>query len=257
MVEFASVTEIAGDEVSQEQVQRICNRYYWAGQYCNDKDVLEVACGTGQGLGYLSSLATSLIAGDYDNSIFEMARKHYAQRVDLRQFDAQDMPFDDKCFDVIILFEAIYYLPKAEKFVSECHRILRPGGKVLIATANKDLYDFNPSPYTYKYYGTVELNRLFTDRGFSVELFGDTPVDQISIRQKILRPVKKIASSLHLIPGSMKAKKRLKKIMFGELIKMPAEIYEGMVEYKIPTAISHLHPDIKHKVIYCAATLAD
>ena len=90
-----------------------------------------------------------------------------------------------------------------------------------------------------------------------MELFGDTPVDQISIRQKILRPVKKIASSLHLIPGSMKAKKRLKKIMFGELIKMPAEIYEGMVEYKIPTAISHLHPDIKHKVIYCAATLAD
>ncbi|MCD6265910.1 MAG: BrnT family toxin [Deltaproteobacteria bacterium] len=29
----------------------------------------------------------------------------------------------------------------------DCVRVLRPGGKVLIATANKDLYDFNPSPH--------------------------------------------------------------------------------------------------------------
>jgi len=39
---------------------------------------------------------------------------------------------------VIILFEAIYYIPDAEKFVEECARVLRLGGKVLIATANKD-----------------------------------------------------------------------------------------------------------------------
>ena len=29
---YVSVTEIAGDEVTQEQVDRLCNRYYWAGQ---------------------------------------------------------------------------------------------------------------------------------------------------------------------------------------------------------------------------------
>lgn len=253
--DYVSVTEIAGDEVSQEQVQRICNRYYWAGGYCQDKDVLEAACGTGQGLGYLAKLARNLTGGDYSEKILEIARCHYQNRIDLRQFDAQDMPFDDNSFDVVILFEAIYYIPDAVKFVSECYRVLRPGGKVLIATANKDLYDFNPSPYTYKYYGIAELNRLFTEQGFSVELFGDTPLDQLSVRQKILRPIKKVASSLHLIPGSMEAKKRLKRIMFGELVKMPAEIDEGTAEYKLPAALSHLHPDTKHKVIYCVATL--
>lgn len=255
MPDYVSVTEIAGDEVSREQVQRICNRYYWAGQYCKGMDVLEVACGTGQGLGYLAKLARSLTAGDYSEEILEIARRHYQTRLDLKQFDAQDMPFEDNSFDVVILFEAIYYIPDAQKFVSECRRILRPGGKVLIATANKDLYDFNPSPYTYKYYGAVGLNKLFEDQGFFVEFFGDTPVAQLSVRQKFLRPIKKLASTLHIIPGSMKGKKFLKRIMFGQLVEMPAEIDEDMVEYHPPVPISHLNPDTKHKVIYCLATI--
>ena len=196
--DFVSVTEIAGDEVTQEQIDRLCNRYYWAGQYCVGKNVVEAACGTGQGLGYLSGIAKSLDAGDYSNEILSIAQRHYGDRVALRQFDAQKMPFEDKSKDVIILFEAIYYIPDAERFVRECLRVLRPGGKVLIATANKDLYDFNPSPYSYKYYGVVELNRLFSKYGFETEFFGDTPVDNISLRQRVLRPIKKLIVILGL-----------------------------------------------------------
>ena len=33
----------------------------------------------------------------------------------IKQFDAQDMPFEDKSKDVIILFEAIHYIPDADK----------------------------------------------------------------------------------------------------------------------------------------------
>ena len=35
--DYISVTEIAGDEVTQEQVDRLCNRYYWAGQMKEEK----------------------------------------------------------------------------------------------------------------------------------------------------------------------------------------------------------------------------
>jgi len=86
-------------------------RYYWAGQYCSGKDVVETACGSGQGLGYLSGIAKSLEAGDYSDEILSIARRHYGERIILRQFDAQEMPFEDKSKDVIIMFEAIYYLP--------------------------------------------------------------------------------------------------------------------------------------------------
>ena len=222
--DYVSVTEIAGDEVAQEQVDRLCNRYYWAGQYCAWKDVVEAACGSGQGLGYLSKIARSLEAGDYSPQILDIARQHYGDRIDFKQFDAQNMPFGDKTKDIIILFEAIYYLSDAEQFVTECVRVLRPGGKVLIATANKDLYDFNPSPHSYNYYGVVELNDLFARHGFETEFFGDTPVEGISIRQRILRPIKKLAVMLGLMPKTASGKKWLKRIVFGNMLKMPAEI---------------------------------
>ena len=53
--DYKSVTEISGDDVSLEQVERIQNRYCWAKKYCESKDILEVACGSGQGLGQGSS----------------------------------------------------------------------------------------------------------------------------------------------------------------------------------------------------------
>ncbi len=74
--DYVSVTEIAGDEVSQEQVDRLCNRYYWAGCYCADKNVVEAACGSGQGLGYLTGIAGSLEAGDYSDEILSIVRRH-------------------------------------------------------------------------------------------------------------------------------------------------------------------------------------
>ena len=253
--DYISVTEIAGDEVTQEQVDRLCNRYYWAGKYCSGKDVVEAACGSGQGLGYLSGIAKSLEAGDYSDEILSIARRHYGERIALRQFDAQDMPFEDKSKDVIILFEAIYYIPDVEKFVSECKRILRPGGKVLIATANKDLYDFNPSPHSYRYYGVVELRDLFAGHGFTTEFYGDTPLDEVSILQRVLRPVKKFVVDFGLMPKSMAGKKLLKRIVFGGLVKMPAEITAETSQYIEPTRISSKRPDTEHKVIYCVATL--
>ena len=254
-VDYSTVTELAGDEVSQEQLERLHHRYYWAGAFCTDKDVIEVACGTGPGLGYLAGLAKSLRAGDYTASILNTAKQHYNNRIDLRQFDAQTMPYEDQSVDVVILFEAIYYLPSADKFVDECRRVLRPGGTVLIATANKDLYDFSPSPFSYHYYGVVELSELFAKHGFDAQCFGYLPVDEVSMRQKVLRPIKKMAVTLNLVPKNMTGKKLLKRLVFGNLVPMPAEITADMIEFNPPVSLAVNHPDRNHKVIYCSAQI--
>lgn len=254
--DFVSVTELAGDEVSAEQVERICRRYFWAAEYCRGKDVLEAACGTGQGVGYLEGLARTITAGDYSETILAMARKHYGERFAFRQFDAQDMPYPDASFDVVILFEAIYYLRDAFKFFAECRRLLRPGGVLLIASANKDLYDFNPSPHSFRYFGVLELNSELQKFGFTCQCFGDSPIEAASLRQKLLRPVKMIASRLGLIPKSMSAKKLLKRFVFGSLVKMPAEIRDDSCPHVAPEALPADRPDTRHKVLFCAARLA-
>ena len=255
MTDFTDVTELAGEKVSHEQIERLCHRYYWAGELCRGKDVLEAGCGSGQGLGYIAHLAQSLIAGDFSEEIIDMARRYYGDRIALRRFDAQDMPFENDSFDVVILFEAIYYLLSAQRFTEECKRVLKPGGKVLITSVNKDLYDYNPSPHAHADYGVRELFELFSANGFSVECFGSTPVDRVSMRQKFLRPAKKVAVALDLIPKTMKAKKILKRVVFGKLVPMPCEITEGMVRLVHPSPIPAGQTNTEHKVIYCAATL--
>ena len=252
---FVCVTEMPGDLVSEEQIERTCHRYLWAGSYCKAKDVAEAGCGPGQGLGYLAKQARSLRAGDYAEEMVIRASAHYGDRIMLQRFDAQDLPFEDRSLDVILLFEAIYYLPSPERFVAESKRVLRPGGCVLVASANKDLYDFAPSQHSVRYLGVPDLTALFSSQGYTVECLGYLSVQSVSTRQRILRPAKAVASKLALIPKAMKGKKLLKRLVFGKLRPMPAEIEESMIRYQPPTPIANDLADTRHKVIYWAARL--
>ena len=247
--------EWADEEVSQEQIQRLGNRYYWAGEYCKDKDVVELACGTGQSAGYLNEIAKSYVAGDLSDEVLHIAKSHYQDRIDFIEVDAHDLPFEDNSKDIIILFEAIYYLNDVDTFLKECKRVLRQGGKLLIVTANKDLSDFHPSKYAVKYYGVLELKELFMKHGFDFEFFGDTPFSGVSLKQKVLRPVKKVVVGLNLMPKSNAGKRILKKFVFGNLVKMPREITGDMVEVVQPAELSSDKKDTEHKVIFSAATV--
>lgn len=252
---FLEVTELSGEEISREQLERLCHRYYWAAEFCSGRDVLEVACGSGPGLNYLAGIARTLKAGDYSPEVLQRAQAHVAPSVELKSFDAQDMPYPDSSFDVVLMFEALYYVPSFQRFFSECRRVLRPGGKLLITTANKDLYDFNPSPYSHVYLGVTELARELGATGFTTSLYGYLPIEKTSWRQRILRPIKKAAVSFGLMPKTMAGKRLLKRLVFGAPVLMPESITPGMIEYKAPDAISAEHPDRTHKVIYCAAGL--
>jgi len=253
---YLQFTEIAGEEVSQEQIDRMVNRYAWAGSYCKGKDVLEVACGTGQGLGYLSKLSRTLQAGDVSPELVGIAKSIYQDSITIVELDAHKLPYNDASIDVILLFEALYYLSSPELFVQECARVLRSSGQVLIATANRDLYDFNPSLHTYRYYSASDLPELFLPAGFKVRIFGDTPLEQVSLRQKLLRPLKRLAVRFNIIPKTMGGKRLLKRLVFGRMVPMPAQLeIPGDLIYHA-TAVVAGQPDHKHKVLFCEATLA-
>lgn len=254
MTDYRDVTEIANDQVTAEQVERLRRRYLWARPYCAGRDVHELACGTAQGSGVLAEVAATFTASDQSEPMLEQARCHYGIRFPLRKLDAQALPLPDRSLDVLVLFEALYYLPEADAFFARAWRVLRPGGVLLLATANKDLYDFNPSPHSHEYLGVRELTERLGHVGFRVQCFGDTPVAEISGLQKVLRPVKNVASRLGLIPKSMAAKKLLKRIVFGKLVPMPAELSVAGDPPATPAPLAASQADRGHKVILCAAT---
>lgn len=247
------IAEIVGEPISEEQLQRMVNRYVWAGEQVAGLDVLEVACGSGQGLTHIASLAKSLSACDYSEKMLSHGRALNLPGVALSRADAQRLDYPNESFDVIIMYEALYYVPQPDQFFSECNRLLRESGKLLIATANKDLYDFNPSPNSFEYLGVVELRDRLSRFGFETEFFGDTAVSAVSARQRVLRPLKAIARRLGLIPKTNAGKLWLKRIVFGKTSPMPASVNETTRPYQPPSAISSIQPNREFKVILCRA----
>lgn len=97
-VDYTNVTEVAGSKVSSEQLARMCQRYYFASKFCEGKDVLEVACGSGQGLGYLAKRARKVIGGDCTENLVKAAQKYYKDHIEVKQLDAHKLPFESKIF---------------------------------------------------------------------------------------------------------------------------------------------------------------
>tara|TARA_B100000989_G_scaffold297625_1_gene284022 strand:+ start:889 stop:1662 length:774 start_codon:yes stop_codon:yes gene_type:complete len=251
---FYTVTEVAGNKISSEQIDRMYHRYYWALGKTKNKKVIELACGTGPGLGLINKEASSLRASDIDESLLSIAKKYYKDRIIFDKIDALSMPYKNNSIDVIILFEAIYYLENIQIFIDECIRVLKSNGRLLISTANKDLYDFNPSPYSFKYLGVRELNELLSKNNFDCSFYGYLSINEISLLQKLLRPIRKLMTKLNLFPKSMKSKEFLKKLIFGNLIIMPNELNSNY-KYLLPKILNKNNPSYEYKVIYCDAKI--
>jgi ubiquinone/menaquinone biosynthesis C-methylase UbiE len=214
-VDYEPLTEIRGGMASREQLQRMYTRYHFAVEYCRDKDILEVACGSGQGLRYIAKEARTVVGGDYTFRLLRYARSHDGNAMPLLCLDAHVLPFRDSVFDVVILYEAIYYLKNPEYFLLEARRILKEGGMVMICLPNKKLSDFHPSPHSISYYTTQELKRLMEPMGFVLSFFGDSPANHSSLRIRYLARIKKAAVQLNLMPRTLRGREFLKRLFFG------------------------------------------
>lgn len=238
MKQFKLVTESPGQGATFEQLSMIMTRYSLAKNYSINKDVLEIACGSGTALGYLSEVARSVVGGDIDNDLLKIARANNENnfKTSVQFIDAQNIEFPNSCFDTIIFFEAIYYLENAKKFIEECLRILRPNGTIIISTVNCEWHGFNPSPFSTRYFKAADLIQLFPNT-VSVSLlmsFLDLPKKS----NYFISLIRRIAIFLNLVPKTMKGKQLLKRIFYGKLTKIPNQLYDGLgkvndfVDYK-------------------------
>lgn len=252
---YSTVTELPGQKASQEQLERLFQRYHFAYQFCAGKDVLEVACGGGQGLGYLAKAAKRVVGGDIDKDNLTFARKHYTCRngIKLECFDAEQLPFQNSSFDVVLLYEAIYYLPEPEKFAKEAYRVLRENGTLIICSANKDWADFNPSPFSIRYFSVPELHTLLKTKFPEVTCYGGFSTALEGTKDVVISLMKRTAVNLHLMPKTMKSKELLKRLFFGKLRPLPYEIEDNMAEYVKPAPIASDLPNSSYKVIFAVA----
>ena len=248
--DFSSVTEVAGDRLTRQAIAMMYTRYRFAASRCRGKDVLEVACGAGQGLGLLHREAAKVVGGDYTRSLLRRAMDHYHDRVSLVSLDAHGMPFPSGCFDVVLMYEAIYYLSDPGRFLFESRRLLRSGGTLLLCSVNPRWSGFCPSPHSVRYFPPQELKQLLESSGFRTSLFGAYAVRDASWGGRGVSLLRSLAASLHLMPKTMRGKERLKRLFYGELLEAPAELREEAVVAEEPVSLGEGEAEDRYKITF-------
>lgn len=139
---------------------------------CADRDVLEAGCGEGYGADLIADVARRVIGLDYDESTVAHVKARYP-RVDIRHGNLAELPLDDASVDVVVNFQVIEHLWDQAQFVSECFRVLRPGGVFLVSTPNRITFspgrDTPLNPFHTRELNAAELTELLETAGFAVE----------------------------------------------------------------------------------------
>ncbi|MEA3336348.1 MAG: class I SAM-dependent methyltransferase [Chloroflexota bacterium] len=139
------------------------DRYVGPGQ---DKRILDVGCGAGNMAHHLAHYGR--VTGlDLNPKPLKVAQE---RGLEVRQGSADDLPFDDNSFDLITLLDTVEHVPNEHGVFSECYRVLKPGGKLLVTVpalmwlwSQNDVINAHQRRYTQS-----ELNKKLEHHGFKV-----------------------------------------------------------------------------------------
>lgn len=134
-------------------------------------DVLEIGTGSGYGVEIIAPKVNKFVSVDkFDTGV----SLDGFNNVELIQMTIP--PFKgikDNSFDFVITFQVIEHIQDDNAFVKEIHRVLKPGGKLIITTPNKKM-SLTRNPWHIREYTVQELDTLLK-KFFS-------KIDKLSVR---------------------------------------------------------------------------
>ena len=131
----------------------------------------------GAGEGTLSQLiaqrAKKVIAIDSSEKMVEfgqrLAKENGLPNLEYRLGDIESPPIDDSSVDLAILSQALHHAEQPSKALSEAHRILKPGGRLIVLDLLQHTFEKARELYfdTWLGFHEAELAEMITSAGFS------------------------------------------------------------------------------------------
>ena len=126
----------------QAQIDLIEELLTWAGDLSQDRpqNILDVGCGIGGSSLYLAEKFGARVTGITLSPVQANRAKERAQaaglaaKADFQVANALEMPFADNSFDLVWSLESGEHMPDKVKFLQECYRVLKPGGRMIFVT---------------------------------------------------------------------------------------------------------------------------
>lgn len=95
--------------------------------------VLDVATGAGFTAEAFAPHVAAVVGLDVSEGMIAQARKRAPENVTFELGGAEKMPFPDASFDIVTCRIAAHHFVSVPDFLAESHRVLRPGGRLLVA----------------------------------------------------------------------------------------------------------------------------
>ncbi|MDB5241685.1 MAG: SAM-dependent methyltransferase [Spirosoma sp.] len=158
-------TEITSAEIASDNPvhQRLLFPYTEAARLVKG-NVLEIGCGWGRGLELLTKAADHYTGIDKNEELINALSAEYrnatfiaANIPPLSNRDGEPLP--DNTFDYIFTFQFIEHIQNDDLFIREAHRVLKPGGQLLLTTVNKS-FSLTRNPWHVREYDANGLKSL-------------------------------------------------------------------------------------------------
>ncbi|MBU4565714.1 MAG: class I SAM-dependent methyltransferase [Desulfarculus sp.] len=134
---------------------------------------LEIGSGTGTLIKDIAdTISKGLIEGiDFSKPMVSIARKKNKKhinggKVKIHLGDFDQVVFDPNSFDKIFTVNTVYFWKNPDATIAEIHRILKPGGKLVIGFHDKSEMKKMPlNKDVFKYYSTHDFQELLLNHG--------------------------------------------------------------------------------------------
>lgn len=253
MRDYTEITEQPGMLLSADQIHRFAQRYALAADMATNQRVLELACGAGGGLALIQQTAQAVVGLDCTWSVLTQARA--AATVPLTQADAEHIPFAAASFDLLICFEALYYLDDYAGFLRECRRVLAPGGRILLCESNPEWHAFAPGELSTRYPRAAELVAALEQAGYrEIKLHGAIPAPPGVGRAALINRVRRLLIRTGIAHHLRRWAPQLMRVGYGQLYPLPAALDRGLARIwsdgMTLTPLARGEVDRIHRVIF-------